>query len=379
MDAAEIIQLLEKPTKNVWPFVYQIRDEAAVSDIIAALQTSTNPLTRHLLCYVINLRARVEFFEGKSTETLQAIPALTEALTDPDERVRDAARDALEHLADAMMPRKTAQDLEQLIAQLQSAEADEQREAAATMLGDLVDERTLAPLLALLQHEQGEVRYAAALTLAYMGESRDTDWFVRGHREQVQGPLIQALQDTESGVRAATAQALNHWGDSRAVEPLLGIIHDKDAEVRRQVIETLGYPKDERTLEPLLHAFFTDPDAKVRAYAAQGLGYFDDRRAVDSLIHDLQDEQPALRRNAAEMLCRLKDERAADALIQALQDSDQEVREWAMEALWWLCCDKGDALLSATEEKIRQSLPLALQDESSEVRESAAKIADWLD
>jgi|GEM_PF-5184119 len=377
MDAAEIIQLLEKPTKNRWPFVYQVRDEAAVADMITALQTSTNPFTRHLLCYVINLRARVELFGGKSTEALQAVPVLTEALTDLDERVRDAARDALDHLAYVTMPQKPAQEIEQPIAQLTRKEIDE-REAAVTALSDLVDERTIAPLLALLQHEQCEVRHAAALTLAYMGESRDTDWFVRGHREQVQGQLIQALQDTESDVRAATAQALGHWGDSRAVEPLLGIIQDEDMEVRRQVIETVGYPKDERTLEPLLHAFFTDADAKVRAYAAQGLGYFDDRRAVNSLIHDLQDEQPALRRNAAEMLSWLKDKRAANALIQALQDSDQEVREWAIDALWWLCCDKGDALSTATEEKIRQSLPLTLQDESTEIRESAAKIADWL-
>lgn len=300
MNKAEIIQLLEKPTKDRRPFVYQIRNEAAVADIIAALHKSTNPFTRHLLCYVLNLRARVEFFERKSTETLQAIPALTEALTDPDEQVRDAARDALDHLAYMTMPQKPTQEIEQLIAQLTSKEVDE-REAAATALSDLVDEHTLAPLLAILQHEQGEVRYAAALTLTYMGESRDTDWFVRGHREQVQGPLIQALQDTESSVRAATAQALGHWGDQRSVEPLLSLIQDEDAEVHRQVVETIGYPKDERTLEPLLHAFFTDADAKVRAYAAQGLGYFDDRRTVSSLIHDLQDEQPALRRNAADL------------------------------------------------------------------------------
>lgn len=377
MDAAEIIQLLEKPAKNVWPFVYQIRDEAAVSDIIAALQVSTNPFTRHLLCYVLNLRARAEFFEGKSTEALQAIPALTEALADPDERVRDAARDALEHLAYMTMPKRSAQDIERLIAQLQSAEVDE-RETAATALGDLVDERELAPLLALLEHERGDVRHAAALALAYISESRDTDWFVRAHREQVQGPLIQALHDPESRVRAAIAQALGQWGDQRAVAPLLAIIEDEDTEVRRQVVETLSYPKDERTLEPFIRAFFTDPEPRVRAYAAQGLSPFDDRRAVDSLIRYLQNEQPEVRRQAAEMLCWLKDERATDALLQAFEDSNQEAREWAIEALWWLCCDKGDDLSSVAEEKIHYILPQALQDESAEVRGNAAKILDLL-
>lgn len=153
MDAVEIIQLLEKP-KDVWPFIYQIRDEAAVPDIIIALQTSTNLFTRHLLCYVLNLRARAEFFEGKSAETLQAIPALTEALADPNERVRDATRDALDHLAYMTMPQKPTQEIEQLIAQLTSRELGE-REEAATTLGDLVDGRTITPLLTLLEYERG--------------------------------------------------------------------------------------------------------------------------------------------------------------------------------------------------------------------------------
>jgi len=383
MEAAEIILLLEKPTKDRWSFVYQIRDEAAVADIIAALQTSTNPFTRDLLCYVLNLRARVESFEGKTTETHQAIPALTAALTDPDERVRDAARDALEHLDYSTTHQKLAhssareEEIERLIVQLQSAEADE-REAATTALGDLVDERELAPLLTLLQNVQGETRHAAALALAYLGESRDTDWFVRAHREQIQGPLIQVLHDPDSCVRAAAAQALGQWGDQRAVEPLLGMIQDEDDEVRRQVVATISYPKDERALEPLLHAFFTDPDARVRASAAQGLGLFEDSRAVDSLLRDLQDKQPPVRRNAAEMLCWLRDERAVGALLQVLHDNDREVREWAVEALWCLCLGKGDDLSTTTGKKMRQPLTLALQDEDTEVREGATKILDWL-
>ena len=43
MDAAEIIHLLEKPTKNRWSLVGHIRDEATISDIVTALRTSTTP------------------------------------------------------------------------------------------------------------------------------------------------------------------------------------------------------------------------------------------------------------------------------------------------------------------------------------------------
>src|SRR5260370_5736253 len=100
MDSAEILSLLEKPTRDGRRFVYQIRDEAAVADIMAALRESTNSQTRSLLCYMLNLRADTEFFEGRSSETKQAVPALIEALADPDEDVRGEAIDALGHIGD---------------------------------------------------------------------------------------------------------------------------------------------------------------------------------------------------------------------------------------------------------------------------------------
>jgi len=62
MDTAEILALLEKPSRKRWTFVYQIRDEAAVADIVAALRASTAPHTRSLLCNILNLRAGAEFF-----------------------------------------------------------------------------------------------------------------------------------------------------------------------------------------------------------------------------------------------------------------------------------------------------------------------------
>src|SRR5712691_11430374 len=100
MDSAEILSLLEKPTRDGRRFVYQIRDEAAVADIMAALRESTNAQTRSLFCYILNLRAGAEFFEGRSSETKQAVPALIEALADPDEDVRGEAIDALGHIGD---------------------------------------------------------------------------------------------------------------------------------------------------------------------------------------------------------------------------------------------------------------------------------------
>lgn len=470
MDKADILDLLEQPTKERWSRLCRIRDEAAISDIIAALQASTNPLTRRLLCYIINLQFRASFFEKGSSDAMQALPALIEALDDPDEGVRYAAIEALEDignpaagpallaqyskeeagsslhilLASAMgacrytpsiplliqalsssdhrlrysatrgighlqaqdareplqnalihetdlrtlrMIHETLQELghpstreekiDRLIAQLKNMEP-QKRISAATALGDIVDQRVIAPLLALLHDEQNEVRQSAILAFVSLGESRDTDWFVRTHKGQIQRPLIQALQDQDTNVQATAAQALARWGDERAVEPLLRVIQDEDDEVRRRVIETVSFLKDERALEPLLHAFLTDDDAQVRALAAEGLGQWEDPRAVNTLLQALRDEQASARRNAAELLCWMRDERATDALLLALRDTDQEVREWSVEALWQLCLGRGDDLSLEVSEKMQNPLLQVLKDEDSEVREGADKILKWL-
>src|SRR5258708_29295183 len=100
MGSAEILSLLEKPTRYRRRFVYQIRDEAAVADIIAALRASTRPHTRDLLCYILNLRAGAEFFEGRSSETKQAGSAPPATLAHPDADRRDSALNTPRHICD---------------------------------------------------------------------------------------------------------------------------------------------------------------------------------------------------------------------------------------------------------------------------------------
>src|SRR5260370_36167201 len=95
MDAAEIFHLLEKPNKNRLSFVGYIRDEAAISDIIAALGTSTKPSTRTLLCYILAQRPEAGF-----TDTKQATPALIGALHAPDPKVQDQAVEVWDGLGD---------------------------------------------------------------------------------------------------------------------------------------------------------------------------------------------------------------------------------------------------------------------------------------
>jgi HEAT repeat protein len=95
MNAAEIIRMLEEPTQNRWPVIHKIRDEAAISELVTALQQSTRSLTRRILCDILGFRAEL----GR-LPTGSAISTLIESLHDPDEGVRSSAADALGKIAD---------------------------------------------------------------------------------------------------------------------------------------------------------------------------------------------------------------------------------------------------------------------------------------
>lgn len=240
MDSTEILSLLEKPTRDRRKFVYQIRDEAAVADIVAALRTSTKPHIRSLLCYILNLQAGAELFEGTVSETKQAVPALIKALADAD--VRDSAIDALGHIGDPA--------------------------SGPALLREYLRENDDVGLRASLASAMGCCHYAPAIPILIEALSSPNDLLrrqaVQGLRhlqaQEAREPLqkvlmIQTLTDPESHVRAAAAQALGQGGDKRSIEPLLAAIQDSDVDVRRAVVTALSVSKDERALEPLLNAF----------------------------------------------------------------------------------------------------------------------------
>ena len=195
------------------------------------------------------------------------------------------------------------------------------RESAAIPgFRDLGDLGGAAPLIALLVHEEPDVRLGAAEALGELGDPKAV------------GPLLALLQDEDGHVRREAAEALGALGDPSAVEPLITLLRDEDEDVRRKAAEALGELGDPSAVEPLL-ALLQDEDGHVRREAAEALGALGDPSAVEPLITLLRDEDEDVRWRAAEALGELGDPKAVGPLLALLQDEDGHVRREAAEAL----------------------------------------------
>ncbi len=181
----------------------------------------------------------------------RALPALHEALSNPSERVRRRATEALAQFGDTAV--------ETAIAGL-SGHLPEQRAAAAQTLGALKAVRGEEALAELLARDSAEaVRVAAALALGQIASEQATLALERAadaesavlvrisvaqalgatRQPQALGTLLKLLADTEPRVRAAAATALGVLGDDRAAAALQEHRDDQDPWTQNAVVLSL--------------------------------------------------------------------------------------------------------------------------------------------
>jgi len=393
MDAAEIISLLEKPTKNRWPFMYNIRDEAKISDIVTALRTSTTPRTRTLLCYILAQRPEAGF-----TDTKQATPALIEALHDSDPEVQDQAAEALERIGD---PEAGPALLEQYHKEKSDSGL---REVLASALGQSLYEPAIPTLIEALSSSDDGLRHGAARGLSQFKTQEakkalqqalataidpPTIKIMKETLQKLEEPLytreedivrlIEQLRSTETTRREDAAQALADMLDARVLDPLLALLHDEQPEVRQCAVLALAWMTEGRATRRFVHAHrrlvqgpliqaLADQESKVRAAAAQALGDWGDVQAVEPLLELVQDEDPEVRRQVVEALGYLKDERAVEPLLNAFfTDDDERVRAFAAQSLG-----------NFEDSRAVDKLILGLQDGQAHVRRDAAEMLCWL-
>lgn len=246
-------------------------------------------------------KARAESDEKKQHALLarlkrEAGSALTEALRDPDEDVRESA-------------------------------------AAAVGWIGLDTHEAVTRLVELLKDKKHDMRETVAVALGQIGR---LDW------EKHPGipALLPLLQAAESEVREAAAEALCHLGPlpSSSVKPLLKALEDENQSVRIYVVEALGDigPAAKEAVEPVLKVFQDrkkradkDDEAehrRLRAQAAESLGFIEAKQlhVVKALAAALKNKaEPAMIRHAAaDALGNISahDEIAVPALLDILKD-----------------------------------------------------------
>lgn len=284
-------------------------------------------------------------------------------------------------LAAMAMP-ATADEVDDLISQLQSGNTDVRR-AAAYHLGLIGDPKSVDPLVVALKEDRDKsIRYNAAMALGNIGDSRAID------------PLVEAMNDSSYEVRQYAASAIIdivNTSDPSFAEPLVAVLKCDDLrtpaihaftgeivyfegtsdtnprgpgeypyirELAAEALVEIGEPAVDLLVPVVMH-----DNLISRQWSIWALGHIGEPRAVDPLIAALQeDEEPSARWNAAIALGRIGDEMAVDPLIEALDDEAYGVRGRSAEALGVI----GDR-------KAIGPLTSVLNDEDAYVREMAAE------
>ena len=200
----------------------------------------------------------------------------------------------------------------------------------------------------LLKDLDWVVRREAVITLGEMGDERCV------------APVLQGLRDGDWQVREVSIEACGNIGPP-AVEGLLRFLRHWD--FRKDAIRALGKIKDERVLDPLIALLRNDEFHEDAREALVEVG----QPAVEKLLEALEDKDDMARTQAIIALGRTQDSSALDALIERLEEKD-----------WFARLNAAAAIEEIHDERGREALKPLLKDPDIVVQMRVERIlAGW--
>lgn len=348
-----------------------------IEDPITIIKTFSAPKAKRIMAIQ----------EAGARKLIAAVPALIEALYEPDSSISLAASESLGEIGD---PRAIEPLLEvsrrsdaMLLREMPGADGDYYQngaEAVDVEVSDAAANPYNFKEMVVFKIDQLPQEYFMAdgspiprKDLVIKG-LKDNNQQMRQmaakaaiglEHDDVVDPLIAALSnpfEVES-VRFLAAEALGGMQSDKSIESLLGALKDENVAVRYSAAAALSGNNDERVILALIEAI-NDPDRYVRSSIAYALGASNDARAMNILFSVIADESEVVRFSAAkaiacfpadeileeitmrmqnadrfmlismlEVLGQIKDERSIDLLRHYLKNDDSEISYKASTAL----------------------------------------------
>jgi HEAT repeat protein len=189
------------------------------------------------------------------------------------------------------------------------------RKDAAITLGEMGDERAIAPLLTAFRDSEWNVREAAQDALAQIGPPAVE-------------PLIRALREYQ--IKTFVIQVLGKIKDERVLDPLMVQLRNEEfKDVATKALVEVGLPAVER-----LMAVLNDKDKNVRKHAVIALGEIGVSEAIEPLIDATRDEDWTVRLQAIAALDLIGDDRGKPAVKALMKDPDFAVQMRAERIIW---------------------------------------------
>jgi len=267
------------------------------------------------------------------------IQPLVPAMKDSDENVRIGAKAALAGIGPRVIP------------YVQPAVKQADLRAAACEVLVKLGEPSVPKLVELLEHDDQDVRMAAADSLGRIASKKATLALLKSTRDiaavrrvaisalcAICDPrstdlLVEVLSHTrdDGEVRARTARALSVIGGPKAIATLTAALGDWDSKVRTSVVtglQRMGPP----AVKPVI-AKMSSGSEVVRRTGAAVLSGIDSPECAPELLRLIRDRDPAVRAAAAHGLGIQTAKVPANVLIPLLSDVEGRAAETAADSL----------------------------------------------
>ncbi|MDN5279639.1 MAG: hypothetical protein PWR01_3604 [Clostridiales bacterium] len=303
--------------------------------------------------------------EQKLTE---AVPALIEALYEPDSAISAAAAEALGQIGDdrAIEPlleisrRNDAHLLKQISAQSEEKIEEDEAEVSAESSENEENPYKFKEMVIFKidqlpkEYFQPDGSPIPRKELVVKG-LKDNNQQLRQmaakaaiglESDEVVEPLIEALEnpyEVES-VRFMAAEALGGMDNDKSVESLLKSLKDENVAVRYSAAAALSGKKDDRVVFALVGAI-TDPDKYVRSSVAYALGTTGSKQALDALFQLTADESEVVRFSAAKSIACFSSEMVIEEIKSRLGYSKKETKLALLEVLGHIKTDESVEIL----------------------------------
>lgn len=185
-------------------------------------------------------------------------------------------------------------------------------------LGNIGDNRAVAPLLSILGDSSNEACGEAALALGKIGCKEAVD------------RIIDVMVDYSLKwyTRSQAAEALGLMKNKKSVKSLIQILQDNLSNhhaIKSRAAFSLGQIGDNRAIEPLVSALENDSSSLVRAHAALALGNFNSSCVAGVLSKTLESQEDSNVLEAASFsLAQIGDNSSILPLINLLKTSEDE-------------------------------------------------------
>lgn len=234
--------------------------------------------------------------------------------------------------------------------------------AAAAALGKIGDPRAIEPMLEISRRNDAHL-------MKEMTESRDEE---APEENDYNGESVDSNSESPYNFKEMVIFKIDqlpkeYFQSDGSPIPRKDLVvkglKDNNQQLRQMAAKAAIGLDSEEVIEPLITALENPYEVEsVRFMAAEALGWMDNEKSVDSLLKALKDENVAVRYSAAAALSNRREDRVVMALIGATSDPDKYVKSSVVYALG-----------ASGNKQALNVLFDCMSDESEVVRFSAAK------